>query len=145
MLLRFEKKFQKGPSCWLWSGCLNEQGYGHFKVGQRVEKAHRVAWFVYRGDLPTGLCVLHTCDIPPCVNPAHLRLGTNRENVQDRVRKGRSAVLMRNGKIKFTPEKMAEIRAALQAGERTSAVSRRYGIDAGYLSRVRRGLVRCYG
>ncbi len=81
-----------GPdACWPWTGPRDHKGYG--RVG-RSHKAHRLAWESVNGPIPQmpghhGACVLHRCDEPPCCNPAHLFLGTNRDNVADMKRKGR--------------------------------------------------------
>lgn len=79
--------------CWLWTGRRNAWGYGALKFN-RQQLAHRIMWLVTFGPIPAETpCVLHHCDNPLCVNPSHLWVGTNADNVADRVRKGRSAVL----------------------------------------------------
>lgn len=93
-LPRFESKFEKTSGCWLWLGAKHAKGYGHFKMPTgkgdgRVEKAHRIAYSLYVGEIPRGLMVLHKCDTPACVNPDHLFLGTNDDNMKDMVAKGR--------------------------------------------------------
>jgi len=76
--------------CWVWTGFRNAQGYGHFALdGYKVGRAHRASWVLHRGSIPTGLCVLHRCDNPSCVNPDHLFLGTDADNAHDRDAKGR--------------------------------------------------------
>ncbi len=90
---RFWKFVVTGPDCWKWTGALANKGYGAINAGGdrgRVMKAHRVSWKIHKGPIPEGLFVLHRCDNPPCTNPAHLFLGTNFDNVQDAVAKGRN-------------------------------------------------------
>ena len=65
------------------------KGYGRLKVDAKMEGSHRVSYEIYRGPIPDGLCVLHSCDNPSCVNPDHLWLGTNQDNIDDKVAKGR--------------------------------------------------------
>jgi hypothetical protein len=76
--------------CWNWKGYINSDGYGNFSVdGKRRWHAHRVAYILTFGDVPEGIKVCHKCDNPSCANPNHLFLGTQKDNVQDAVRKGR--------------------------------------------------------
>ena len=70
--------------CWLWTGYRNNEGYGRCTVRGRKYLAHRRAYELLRGPVPVGLVVRHTCDNPPCCNPAHLRVGTHAENSADR-------------------------------------------------------------
>lgn len=78
--------------CWLWLGRPTPRGYGHQRWDGKMMRAHRVAWLISIGPIPTGLFVLHHCDNPPCVNPAHLWLGTHDDNMRDRQEKGRTHV-----------------------------------------------------
>lgn len=83
---------RRGPDeCWPWIGATNNRGYGQFWYGGGQRLSHRIAWLLLRG--PVGdLFVLHRCDNPICVNPAHLFLGTHQDNMQDMVTKGRHAM-----------------------------------------------------
>lgn len=86
---RFWKKVQKTNSCWTWIGCKNRTGYGIIRLEPRNLRAHRVSWELVNGPIPDGMHVLHRCDNPTCVNPAHLYLGTQKDNIQDAASKGR--------------------------------------------------------
>ena len=81
--------------CWKWNMSVNSDGYGHFGSNLRnrglttEQVAHRLAYTLFKGPIPSGMVVMHSCDYPRCVNPEHLNLGTQIENVQDMIRKGR--------------------------------------------------------
>jgi hypothetical protein len=89
LLRRFEAKVEKTPSCWNWLASLNTKGYGYFKT-KTQKTAHRFSYEFFVGPITDGLHVLHKCDNPRCVNPDHLYLGTNRQNMLDRVERNRN-------------------------------------------------------
>lgn len=82
---RFFSKVKKTETCWLWTGCTNQYGYGrmankHHKSGIA---AHRLSYTIHKGEIPKGLFICHTCDNPKCVNPDHLYAGTMKQNMKD--------------------------------------------------------------
>ena len=83
----FWDKVEKTEGCWLWKRGLDDGGYGIVRMDGKVWKAHRVAWFLTYGIIPDK--VLHKCDIPRCVNPEHLFLGSQKDNMADAYKKGR--------------------------------------------------------
>jgi hypothetical protein len=132
---RFHDKFVPDPNsgCWLWTGAAKELGYGVIGLGHRGDgtaKAHRVAYQLYKGDIPQGMNVLHSCDLPCCVNPAHLRLGTLSDNSQDCVARGRHKIPDNRGEratwAKLNVEKVEQIKKREMAG---TAYARLYGVS----------------
>jgi hypothetical protein len=83
----------------MWTGSFDSRGYGQFWFDGTVKRAHRVAFELEKGEIPPGLCVLHCCDVPLCCNPEHMRLGSQRDNMQDRYDKGRIRVYKDRTKI----------------------------------------------
>lgn len=108
---RFWSKVQKGPGCWLWRSA-NDGRYGSFYYMRRVVKAHRMSWLLTYGAIPHGREVCHHCDVPACVRPEHLYIGTHGQNMRDafarnridNAKKGRtwSARLRREPKLRRT-------------------------------------------
>ena len=87
---RFWDKVVVGDDCWEWTGCRSRFGYGMITTTRgHSERAHRLSWLIHFCLIPPGVCVLHHCDNPPCVNPDHLFLGTRKDNARDMAEKGR--------------------------------------------------------
>jgi hypothetical protein len=98
---RLWERVSKTENCWIWMGNKNNKdGYGRIIVNGKQKYVHRIMWELYNGKIPDGLYVCHKCDNPPCVNPAHLFLGTPHDNMKDMVMKGRNVA-------KTHPEKLA--------------------------------------
>jgi len=131
---KFWKQVEKGHRCWLWIGHTNRDGYGRLAVYHRgMQLAHRISWEIHNGPIPDGLNVLHHCDIPACVNPSHLYLGTQKDNVRDMIVRGRANWENRkageeNGNAKLTETEVREIRKLHAIGNSTRRLARIYQV-----------------
>lgn len=153
---------EPNTGCWLWLGGVNRSGYGRVYVGggslAPKKLAHRWAMEMHSGEpVPAGMCVLHRCDVPSCVNPAHLWLGTQRDNVADRVAKGRNGAARgenssprrfpgsmkrpgeQNALAKLTDAEARQIKACLREGETPRALAGRFGVIARTIKRIATG------
>jgi predicted XRE-type DNA-binding protein len=134
---RFWSRISPEPNsgCWLWDGTTDDYGYGRIRVNGYKSRAHRYSFELHYHKVPHGFCVLHRCDMPWCVNPDHLFLGTHRDNIADMVAK------KRNFKIselttKVTPEQAAAIR---QAKGPQREIAAKYGIAQPTVSAIKTG------
>lgn len=129
----WEKVSIAGPNdCWLWSASAYLNGYGQFWTGSNLTPAHRYAYFLVHGPIPPKMVVLHSCDNPRCCNPAHLSLGTQQDNVDDMLRKGRNnqAKGEKQRNAKFTTEKIRQIREMYATGNYSqSELARQFNVS----------------
>lgn len=130
----FLNKITKTETCWLWNGCLDTGGYGRLRRNGKAISAHRYAWELANGHIPFDLFVLHTCDVRNCVNPGHLFLGNQSDNMRDREEKGRANRNPRKGEdyfgSKLSELKVKEIKERYKAGGVTMAeLGREYGVS----------------
>lgn len=127
----WEKVARSDPDkCWEWTASTRKSGHGHFypRAGKCVQ-AHRFAWEEIVGPIPEGMFVLHRCDNPPCVNPRHLKIGTQADNMRDRDSRNRQARGERQHLSKLTEDDVREIRSRYHAGEATGYVlAKQFGV-----------------
>ena len=144
-IARYEQYVDRSSvdGCHPWIGSpRNSQGYGGFGIGRKIWMAHRVGWILRNGPIPEGMVVRHTCDNPPCQNPDHWLLGTQKDNMADREERGRGACFSggHNPAAVMTPEQVAEARS-LYTGERGQqvAIARRFGVSKAQMSKILNG------
>lgn len=139
-LVRLMSKVRKTDTCWLWTGSVSDFGYGWFYMNGLTLNAHRAMWILTKGD-PGSLCVLHTCDIPACVNPDHLFLGTKNDNNQDKIRKGRhiAASGSNHGMSKLTKEQVSTIKFLLSIGITHGRIAKQFGVGRTCITEIARG------
>lgn len=129
--------------CWLWKGYLDGGGYGQLirrRHGKRIHhRAHRYSYELYNGTIPDGLFVLHKCDVPICVNPEHLFLGTQSDNMKDCVAKGRISYVDRRTHSKLTDEDVTFIRMFLNLGAKTRNIANAYGVTRATVYSIKNG------
>lgn len=139
----FWSKVDKSGACWVWTGCRDRHGYGQFKPPAPVKKligAHRMSWMIANSEVPAGLHVCHRCDNRACVNPAHLFVGTNADNVRDRQQKGRTKSVRgeEHPGAKIGAVEVVAIREMVKQGAPQSEVSARFGIGNTQVGRIAR-------
>lgn len=140
-LARFRKQLRKprDSACWLWAGQSNSRGYGRMWVDGKRLLAHRLAYTLYRGAIPRGLCVCHRCDVRACVNPRHLFLGTRSDNMRDASRKGRvfRPYGERSGRSKVSDAARVQIAKLYLSGQLNQPqLAHRYGLHNSQASRI---------
>lgn len=145
---------QSGPDdCWPWTGVRRQTGYGFVKRQGHLIAAHRVAFALANGYVPTDM-VCHHCDNPPCCNPAHLYEGSAQANSDDKVRRGRAATGRKNGaytrpetrprgeshgRARLTVAQVQAIRRRLRKGERPLELGKYYGVTSQTIYWIREG------
>lgn len=138
-------KTEETAACWLWIGSRLPKGYGRFYPAVKVGLyAHRVSWEIANGrPVPEGLHVMHACDNPSCVNPAHLSVGTRSDNMRDAVSKGRAKHCERFGeqapRAKLSNADVSAIKRRLLAGEAQNDVALEFGVTRGAITHIATG------
>jgi hypothetical protein len=133
----------RGPDdCWPWKGSVVTGGYGEIVDNHRRWRTHRLVYSLEIGPIPVGLGVLHTCDNPPCCNPAHLHAGTKIQNMQEAVARRRISRGETRWNAKLSPATVRAIRAIASAGGTThTAIGQRFGVSraaVGYIVQRKR-------
>lgn len=135
---RIQNYTEHGEGCWSWTGYRDPNGYGRLRVDGVPKLAHRLSWELYRGTIPEGMHVLHRCDNPPCVKPAHLFLGDHDMNMRDKMAKKRHRYGVSKGEkhgcSKLTEQQVREIRASVGPSR---IIGEQYGISGRQVREIR--------
>lgn len=135
---RFAEKILRIPfsGCMIWMGHITDRGYGQVSVEGRPIRAHRAMWEREFGPVPSGMSVLHRCDVRCCVNPDHLFLGSQYDNMRDMISKGRDAIGDRHGAAKLLSSDIPKIRAA---NGTLADIAEQFGVAVSTISGIRNG------
>lgn len=131
--------------CWVWTRTKNNHGYGTLRVNGRHMYCHRLAYELGKGPITSGLHVLHSCDNPACINPAHLELGTQSKNMTDCHARGRSRIPSprkkgeSNGAAKLTGKDVQKIKATLAKGMSQRLIASQFGVSQSLISKIKVG------
>ena len=125
-----QRFYEKTGLDWQWIGYKNNRGYGTLYVDGKHKYAHRISYQIHIGKIPNGMCVLHSCDNPACVNPEHLHLGTQKINAYEREIRNRGNHVRgeKNGRSKFTIKQILEIRKKSQKGISNAELAKEYSV-----------------
>ena len=147
---------EPNSGCWLWTGAVISKGYGCLRINKKTHLAHRLSFEIFNGEIPPKMHVLHKCDTMPCINPKHLFLGTNLQNIEDSMRKGRRKGITRkrpsglkyliSDRVKFSishmkvkPPERARIRHLHSIGVSQKQVAMWFEISPSNVSRIVNG------
>lgn len=133
--------------CWIWQGAIKNPGtglpYGWVSFRGKQMNAHRVSWMLHFGEIPIGLEVCHSCDVPACVNPEHLFLGSHSENMKDmwskRRHKSPSEGVEGSLSAKLSLDKVKEIRVKLANGVYQKQIAKEFGVSQATVSFINTG------
>lgn len=142
-LNRFWNKVNKTDNCWLWTGASSKGGYGRFKFEGKLYSPHVISYQLHNKNYDSIKFVCHKCDVPACINPQHLFLGTRSENMKDMTTKGRFKNPVKLGvnhhKSKLTENDVKDIKNRLKQGERVCdiAILYRYTVSANTINNIK--------
>lgn len=139
---RFKNKIiMSSDGCWRWTGSSTNDGYGQLSINHIPRLAHRISYAIHHKADPGSLRVCHTCDHPWCVNPGHLELGTQGDNLKDMHRKGRAAIGERHGRAKLTGPQVLMIRVALRSGVSCGTLATQFDVNPALIQAIKRGSI----
>lgn len=152
----FWKYVNKTETCWNWTGSKT-RGYGHYSLSGKQYRTHRLMWEVVNGAIPDGMVICHKCDNPSCVNPDHLFIGTQADNIADCIAKGRSSKYMHKGvgagepkppyaigehkpNAKLTENDVREIKRLWSNGLKMPIIAKQFGVNRSAVRQIIKGI-----
>jgi hypothetical protein len=144
---RIEEKVEKIPEagCWVWMGTTTVRGYGQIISNTRKHYAHRASYEAFIGPIPEGMNVCHTCDNVYCVNPAHLFLGTQKQNLEDMAKKKRSTWGINNPRAKLDIDDVKNIKHLLLTKMSEAGIAKQYSVSRQTINNIKNGKVWNHG
>lgn len=137
---RFHLKVSIVNGCWMWTSIIKRDGYGQIWFDGKPQRAHRVSYLMYKGEVPSGKMVLHSCDNKSCVNPDHLYLGDAKQNTADAFDRKRNPASngLKQGfvRAKLCPSDVIQIEKMKGCGSTQREIAQLFGVDQTTISRV---------
>lgn len=130
---------EPNTGCWLWGGAVNVLGYGMINIAGKFWLAHRFSFYCHTGTNPNKMAVCHKCDVPGCVNPDHLFLGTWADNIRDRDNKQRVQRGERHVRAKLSEIQVLIIRDAIKAGFSHRNIGNYFGVASHTITGINTG------
>lgn len=135
----YDRILENANGCWIWQRGLDKNGYGRSSINRKGVQAHRVSWVIHKGKIPDGMQVLHRCDNPPCVNPEHLFLGNNADNMTDKMKKNRQTRGHDVNTSKINASDVFRIRGLLSEGWSGRKISKLLGLKDHHVYDIKNG------
>lgn len=128
-------------ACWIWTGAKNRKGYGQISIKNKIKAAHRVSYEVHKGEITCGMIVCHNCDIPSCINPDHLFIGTVKDNTQDMLIKKRNRPIIgsSNGNSKLKNADIVEIKHMISSKVKLVEIAKKFNVTPENIAEIRNG------
>ena len=136
LMFRLLRNVPSFDGCWEWTGYKRRHGYGGIGYTGTLMSVHVLSYWIHKGPIPSGMCVLHSCDNPCCFNPEHLRLGTSRDNVDDMVAKKRHQHGVSHWHTVLTENQVLEIK---QSTLSSHAQAKLHGVSRSCIQDIRKG------